>query len=301
MLANNSTIALTSIKISLTFLMSLLAIAIMLGNVVVILAFIVDRNLRHRSNYFFLNLAIADFFVVSDSWQNSTTECEPGFLKKWYFALPTSLLEFLIPILLVAYFSAHIYWSLWKREKLSRCLSHPVLPSDSSSSDHGHSCRQDPDSRATLPARKETTASLGSDKSRRKSSLLFSIRAYKNSNVIASKMGFLSHSDSLALQQREHIELFRARKLAKSLAILLAAFAICWAPYSLTTVIYSFFPERNLTKSTWYHTAFWLQWFNSFVNPFLYPLCHKRFQKAFLKILPVRRQSTPPHNRSIST
>ncbi|XFF90951.1 hypothetical protein AB1E18_017170 [Capra hircus] len=35
----------------------------MLGNAVVILAFVVDKNLRHRSNYFFLNLAVSDFFV----------------------------------------------------------------------------------------------------------------------------------------------------------------------------------------------------------------------------------------------
>ncbi|XP_066209448.1 histamine H4 receptor [Saccopteryx leptura] len=42
--------------------MGFLAFAIMLGNAIVILAFMVDKNLRHRSNYFFLNLAISDFF-----------------------------------------------------------------------------------------------------------------------------------------------------------------------------------------------------------------------------------------------
>jgi hypothetical protein len=52
-----------STQIALTFLMSTLAFAIMLGNAVVILAFVVDKNLRHQSNYFFLNLAISDFFV----------------------------------------------------------------------------------------------------------------------------------------------------------------------------------------------------------------------------------------------
>ncbi|MXQ96403.1 hypothetical protein E5288_WYG002922 [Bos mutus] len=39
------------------------AACFLLGNAVVILAFVVDKNLRHRSNYFFLNLAISDFFV----------------------------------------------------------------------------------------------------------------------------------------------------------------------------------------------------------------------------------------------
>ncbi|KAM9054643.1 LOW QUALITY PROTEIN: histamine H4 receptor [Megaptera novaeangliae] len=61
--ATNDTTDLPSeTSIALAFLMSLLAFAIMVGNAVVILAFVVDKNLRH-SNYFFLNLAISDFFV----------------------------------------------------------------------------------------------------------------------------------------------------------------------------------------------------------------------------------------------
>ncbi|XP_034499141.1 histamine H4 receptor isoform X2 [Ailuropoda melanoleuca] len=66
MSAMNSTDTTTlplSTRVTLAFLMGLLAFAIMLGNAVVILAFVVDKKLRHRSNYFFLNLAIADFFV----------------------------------------------------------------------------------------------------------------------------------------------------------------------------------------------------------------------------------------------
>ncbi|XP_037662329.1 histamine H4 receptor isoform X5 [Choloepus didactylus] len=63
-MGTNSTTNLSpSTKIALAFLMTLLAFAITLGNAVVILAFVVDKNLRHRSNYFFLNLAISDFFV----------------------------------------------------------------------------------------------------------------------------------------------------------------------------------------------------------------------------------------------
>lgn len=64
MLTANSSGSLTlTAKVSLALFMSLLAFAIMLGNAVVILAFVVDKNLRHRSNYFLLNLAISDFFV----------------------------------------------------------------------------------------------------------------------------------------------------------------------------------------------------------------------------------------------
>ncbi|NXM48858.1 HRH3 protein, partial [Gymnorhina tibicen] len=51
------------VLVLLAFLMVLLSLVTILGNTLVILAFIMDRNLRHRSNYFFLNLAVSDFAV----------------------------------------------------------------------------------------------------------------------------------------------------------------------------------------------------------------------------------------------
>lgn len=51
------------VLVLLAFLTVLLALVTILGNILVILAFIMDRNLRHRSNYYVLNLAISDFAV----------------------------------------------------------------------------------------------------------------------------------------------------------------------------------------------------------------------------------------------
>ncbi|XP_050185102.1 histamine H4 receptor [Myiozetetes cayanensis] len=51
------------VLVLLAVLMVLLCLVTILGNVLVILAFIVDRSLRHRSNYFFLNLAVSDLAV----------------------------------------------------------------------------------------------------------------------------------------------------------------------------------------------------------------------------------------------
>nr|XP_031359880.1 histamine H3 receptor-like [Lonchura striata domestica] len=51
------------VLVLLAFLMVLLCLVTILGNMLVILAFMMDRNLRHRSNYFFLNLAVSDFAV----------------------------------------------------------------------------------------------------------------------------------------------------------------------------------------------------------------------------------------------
>uniref|UniRef100_A0A8C3TUU1 G-protein coupled receptors family 1 profile domain-containing protein n=1 Tax=Catharus ustulatus TaxID=91951 RepID=A0A8C3TUU1_CATUS len=52
------------VLVLLALLMVLLSLVTILGNSLVILAFIMDKNLRHRSNYFFLNLAVSDFAVV---------------------------------------------------------------------------------------------------------------------------------------------------------------------------------------------------------------------------------------------
>uniref|UniRef100_A0A8C0G8V6 G-protein coupled receptors family 1 profile domain-containing protein n=1 Tax=Chelonoidis abingdonii TaxID=106734 RepID=A0A8C0G8V6_CHEAB len=51
------------VLVLLAVLMVLIALITVLGNGLVILAFLVNKDLRHRSNYLFLNLAISDFLV----------------------------------------------------------------------------------------------------------------------------------------------------------------------------------------------------------------------------------------------
>ncbi|KAM6217521.1 histamine H4 receptor [Rhynchocyon petersi] len=386
MLNTNCTVnSLQSTCVALTFLMTFLALAIMLGNAVVVLAFVVDKNLRHRSNYFFLNLAISDFFVgafsiplyishmmsewnlesalctfwliidyllctasaynivlisydryqsvsnavsyrakqtetwkmvvllvsvwvlaflvhgplilASQSWNTSQVKCEPKYFSESYIIGITAIFEFLIPVFLVTYFNIYIYWSLWRRSSLSRSQSHLGVNPDVSSSNCGCSFKRQLFSRRTVHEPTETRATCPPEKQRRKSSGLLSLRAQLNNNTTTSKMWSLSHSTSLTLHQKEQLEILKAKKLAKSLAILVCIFAICWAPYTVATIFLK--PEYH--QSFWYEITFWLQWLNSFVNPILYPLCHRRFQKAFLKIFSMKKKATLPHNQSVSS
>ncbi|XP_036100813.1 histamine H4 receptor [Molossus molossus] len=378
---NSTNTAPLSTTIALAFLMGFLAFAIMLGNAIVILAFVVDKKLRHRSTYFFLNLAISDFFVgaisiplyipqrlfdwmpkdpvcafwhitdyllctasvynivlisydryqsvsnavlyraqQSETWKivalmlaawvlaflvhgpvimasklrkSDRSHCEPELMLRWYVLAITLFLEFLVPVFSVAYFNIYIYWSLWKRGHFNRWQSHPGLTS-ASASNSGHPFSGGLFSQPSLVEPKKVVASPHVKKLGGKGSLLSSIRTQKKSNIAASKTSSHSFSDKLALHQREYVELLRARKLAKSLAILLGVFLITWAPYSLYTLVLSIrTPNQHVEIE--YHIMFWLQWCNSLFNPLLYPLCHKRFQKAFLKIFCTKKQPLSPH------
>lgn len=51
------------LAVILPVLMVTLVVAVVAGNALVIMAFVVDKRLRNQSNFFFLNLAISDFLV----------------------------------------------------------------------------------------------------------------------------------------------------------------------------------------------------------------------------------------------
>uniref|UniRef100_A0A8C7XT74 G-protein coupled receptors family 1 profile domain-containing protein n=1 Tax=Oryzias sinensis TaxID=183150 RepID=A0A8C7XT74_9TELE len=87
--------------------------------------------------------------------------------------------------------------------------------------------------------------------------------------------------------------LSRDKKIAKSLAIIVCIFGICWAPYTLLMIIRAAC-SGECVANYWYEMTFWLLWLNSAINPFLYPLCHTSFRRAFSKILCPKRQSVQP-------
>ncbi|OCT76741.1 hypothetical protein XELAEV_18031942mg, partial [Xenopus laevis] len=73
-------------------------------------------------------------------------------------------------------------------------------------------------------------------------------------------------------------------KIAKSLAVLVGTFCICWAPYTLITIIREGFCSWCISEIL-YNVTCWLCYLNSLINPFLYPLCHPAFKKTLLQLL----------------
>ncbi|XP_063066211.1 5-hydroxytryptamine receptor 4 isoform X2 [Engraulis encrasicolus] len=72
-------------------------------------------------------------------------------------------------------------------------------------------------------------------------------------------------------------------KAAKTLAVIMGCFCLCWAPFFVTNVVDPFI-QYSVPWQMW--TAWlWLGYVNSGLNPFLYAFLNRAFRRAFLMIL----------------
>nr|XP_002195359.5 histamine H3 receptor [Taeniopygia guttata] len=208
-------------------------------------------------------------------------QCYAEFLNNWYFLLCASTLEFFVPLLLVTYFNVHIFHNIQRRQRrgsvqdcepprsssLSWRFCGLLRPGASSPSSEA----EDSVSSLTRPWRSPVVANGPS-------------QTETNSTTLKRNFSACFCSGTGSKLQRD-------KKIAKSLAIIVCVFAICWAPYSLLMIIRGVCQGKCIHNSL-YEATFWLLWINSSLNPFLYPLCHMRFRMAFLKILCLKKFAT---------
>ncbi|XP_057253622.1 histamine H3 receptor-like isoform X1 [Pezoporus wallicus] len=362
------------VLVLLAFLMVLLALVTILGNALVILAFIMDRNLRHRSNYYFLNLALSDFavgvfciplyipYALTGTWhlgrglcktwlvmdyllcsasvfnivlisydrflsvtkavsyraqQGITSnpvvkmvaiwvfafllycpailfwehvaghsvvpvdQCYAEFFSNWLFLLCASTLEFFVPLLLVTYFNVHIFHSIQRRQ---RGGSTQGCERSRTSSLSWRSCLVPSPGASSPPLEAEDSISSLTRPQRPAVESTCSSPTQTSSTALKKDV-------SVSFCSRPGSKLQQDKKIAKSLAIIVCVFAICWAPYTLLMIIRGACQRECIHKSL-YEITFWLLWLNSFLNPFLYPLCHIKFRMAFMKILCPQNSAT---------
>ncbi|XP_049598816.1 alpha-1A adrenergic receptor [Syngnathus scovelli] len=79
----------------------------------------------------------------------------------------------------------------------------------------------------------------------------------------------------------------REKKAAKTLGVVVGMFILCWLPFFLALPISSF--NKNLRPpKTFFKVIFWLGYFNSCLNPIIYPCYSREFKQAFIRILRCR-------------
>ncbi|XP_037543411.1 histamine receptor H2b [Nematolebias whitei] len=82
-------------------------------------------------------------------------------------------------------------------------------------------------------------------------------------------------------------------KATVTLAAVLGAFVICWVPY-FTFFTFMGINEKTIPPNTLHSVVLWLGYFNSTLNPILYPAFNRDFRRAYGELLHCRR---PPHRK----
>ncbi|KAM5135996.1 histamine H3 receptor [Mantella aurantiaca] len=244
-------------------------------------------------------------------------ECFAEFFYNWYFLITASTIEFFTPFISVTFFNVSIYLNIQRRTKARLDLLQE--PYSQTTTDYTKPAPE-PSKSSSLKCWKVThkTFKKGqSDGEAYKSAeaeVLERVRGVKRASLNGSTLSVLGKTRSTrrsftesgstpSLEKRmrmvsqgiaQRFRLSRDKKVAKSLAVIVCAFGICWAPYTLLMIIRAACRGHCIPES-WYEASFWLLWVNSAVNPVLYPLCHYSFRRAFKKILcPQKLKIKPP-------
>ena len=82
---------------------------------------------------------------------------------------------------------------------------------------------------------------------------------------------------------QEELRLLKESKAAKTLAIVVGGFIICWLPFFVVYILEPFCPTCNIPYS-FIDSITWLGYVNSAINPFIYAFYSKQFRSAFYRL-----------------
>ncbi|XP_063779688.1 histamine H3 receptor-like [Pseudophryne corroboree] len=178
--------------------------------------------------------------------------CVAGYYYSWYFLLGASTFDFFLPLTSISYFNLSIYWNLRmrSRKRSQICtLAAPCAP-------HENTISCGPAIISNIVQRRELRTQT-------------QLNISQTSNTLGDGVSAM--------------KLSRDKKVAQSLTVLVCVFGICWAPYTFLQTIRATCHD-DCVESYWNQVTSWMLWINSSVNPIIYPLCHKSFRDALVKI-----------------
>ncbi|XP_078542318.1 histamine H3 receptor-like [Lissotriton helveticus] len=215
--------------------------------------------------------------------------CFYEFNNIWNFLLVFSLCSLIIPAVFVSYFNLIICWKVTESSKKRRSCqpvkSNTIPPKPTTEQSDALffvKLQQATEEITESPSPLNTSRCPSVSLKEKMSALLSSSK--KNDKNPPSRVLNNNHIKSNNPNGSSNIRASKDIQIAKSLSIIVCIFSVCWTPYSVLMVIRAAC-HGVCIESYWYEIAFWLLWFNSFINPFLYPLCHSSFKKAFARLL----------------
>ncbi|NWW13301.1 HRH3 protein, partial [Oreocharis arfaki] len=244
-------------------------------------------------------------------------ECHAEFFYNWYFLMIASTIEFFTPFITVTYFNLSIYLNIRKRtllrnENLSAGQEDREMNFQGEKREHtiffvkpANRDKHEKRASSLLPPRKaprlQASAELGNQPSNLNVShdlppLQVEAKTRHSTNGFFKATESLCHRSSkvdIANTMANRFRLSRDKRVAKSLAVIVCVFGLCWAPYTLLMIIRAACHGHCVHYSL-YEISFWLLWVNSAINPVLYPLCHMSFRRAFIKLLCPRKAKIHP-------
>ena len=89
--------------------------------------------------------------------------------------------------------------------------------------------------------------------------------------------------------------LIKEKKAAMQLGVIVGAFILCWLPYFTLFMVVAYCGKnsdssQNCVNHTVFTSTIWFGYFNSTLNPILYPLCNANFKRAFKRMLGLSQQ-----------
>ncbi|XP_077148892.1 histamine H3 receptor-like [Ranitomeya variabilis] len=246
-------------------------------------------------------------------------ECYVEFYYNWYFLMIASTVEFFTPFISVTYFNLSIYINIKKRtmmrnEELAQGHEHCEMTFQRNRKEHLIFFVK-PADRPHIDVKKQTTCLTSSEtgpagrRSQRLNGHMLDLNISQDLPPLQVEVQNKKHQDCLyktvenacsnvrtdmANSIANRFRLSRDKRVAKSLAIIVCIFGLCWAPYTLLMIIRAACHGRCVQHYL-YEISFWLLWLNSAINPILYPLCHMSFRKAFMKLLCPGKVKIHPH------
>uniref|UniRef100_A0A3B3QIA7 5-hydroxytryptamine receptor 4 n=1 Tax=Paramormyrops kingsleyae TaxID=1676925 RepID=A0A3B3QIA7_9TELE len=311
--------AISTSKIVLSVFLAAIIVLTVLGNLLVMVALCKDRQLRKKkTNYFIVSLAFADLLVALVVMPFAAIELTTG---SWRYGKTCCLIRTSLDVLLTTASILHLccialdrYYAICCQPLVYRNKMTPIRVALMLGG-----CWIIPSIISFLPIM-QSWNTIGIEDIERELSLaanetycIFLVngpyalvcsavafyvplglmalayqRIYVTAMAHARHIGTLHRAGSAPEQQAGPDQQGTSRikvetKAAKTLAVIMGCFCLCWAPFFLTNVVDPFI-HYSVPWQVW--TAWlWLGYINSGLNPFLYAFLNRAFRRAFLVIL----------------